>query len=64
MANQPGVVLTAGDFQALAVLRSMRRQGVPVVVVDHEHGICRYSRFKQRVYKAPPLPKTEPMPHS
>ena len=54
MGNQAGVVLTASDFQALAALRSLGRNGVPVVVIDHEHGICRYSRFKHRVYKAPP----------
>ncbi len=54
MTDKPGVVLTAGDFQALAVLRSMSRRGIPVLVADHEHNICRYSRFRHRTAKAPP----------
>ncbi|PON16462.1 ATP-grasp domain-containing protein [Candidatus Entotheonella serta] len=46
-------MITGGDFQGLAILRSLRGHGVPTFVIDHEHCISRYSRDLQRFAKAP-----------
>ncbi len=53
MSTPPGVVITGGDFQGLAILRSLRRYGVPTLVIDHEHCISRYSRDLQRFVRSP-----------
>ncbi len=53
MSTPPGAVITGGDFQGLAILRSLRSHGVPTFVIDHEHCISRYSRDLQRFAKAP-----------
>lgn len=53
MQTEPGVVLTGGDFQGLAALRAFSRRNIPVVVLDHEHCISRYSRHKHRFIRAP-----------
>jgi predicted ATP-grasp superfamily ATP-dependent carboligase len=49
-----GVVITEGDFQGLAVLRSLARQGIPTIVIDHEPCITRYSRFHRKFVRSPP----------
>jgi D-aspartate ligase len=49
-----GVLVTGGDFQALAVLRTLTTKGIPVVMIDHEQCIGKYSRFPKRFFKAPP----------
>ncbi|ETX05762.1 carboxylate--amine ligase [Candidatus Entotheonella palauensis] len=53
MSTPPGAVITSGDFQGLAILRSLRGHRIPTVVIDHEHCISRYSRDLQRFAKAP-----------
>lgn len=53
MSNPPGVVITGGDFQGLAILRSLSGYGIPTLVIDHEHCISRYSRDLQRFAKSP-----------
>ncbi len=53
MSTPPGVVITGGDFQGLAILRSLRSHGIPTLVIDHEHCVSRYSRDLQRFVKAP-----------
>lgn len=58
-----GVVLTGGDFQALAVLRTLARKSIPVVMLEHDHCISRYSVFKKRLLKAPPLAEHEAYAH-
>lgn len=50
-----GAVLTGGDFQALAALRTLAKKNIPVVLLEHEHGIARYSNYKKRVLKSPPV---------
>jgi len=39
-----GAVAIGSDFQTLGVVRSLRERNVPVFLVEHEHGIARYSR--------------------
>lgn len=43
--SAPGAVVVGGDYQGLAIARSLGRRGVDVVVVDDEHSISRYSRY-------------------
>ena len=50
-----GAVITGGDFQALGVVRTLGRKGIPVFVLDSDHGICRFSKYKSQYIKSPPL---------
>ena len=52
--HSTGVVLTGGDFMALGVLRTLARKKIPVVLLEHEHSISRYSVCPKRVLKSPP----------
>ena len=54
-----GAVITGGDFQGLGVLRSLARKGIPVILLDNDHCISRYSRFKKRLIKSPHLAEAE-----
>jgi D-aspartate ligase len=40
-----GAIVIGGDYQGLGIVRSLGRHGVPVVVIDDEHSIARYSRY-------------------
>jgi len=41
---ESGVLILGGDFQALGAARSLSKEGVPVILVDDEPNIARYSR--------------------
>jgi D-aspartate ligase len=45
--NRAGVVLLGSDFKALAAVRSLRRLGVPAVLVDNQPRAAWYSRYVQ-----------------
>ncbi|HLJ04495.1 MAG TPA: ATP-grasp domain-containing protein [Solirubrobacteraceae bacterium] len=47
-ASAPGAVVVGGDYQGLAIARSLGRRGVDVVVVDDELSISRFSRYVSR----------------
>lgn len=53
MSNKIGAVIAGGDFQALGVLRTLAGKGIPVILLDHELCISRYSRFQKKFYKSP-----------
>ena len=55
MKNQIGVILTGGDFQALGAIRTLARKGIPVIVLDSDFCISKYSRFVKKIFKAPRL---------
>jgi len=59
MMNSIGAVITGGDFQALGVLRTLARKDIPVILVDNEHCISRYSRFRKKLFKSPPPSEEE-----
>lgn len=40
-----GAVVIGGDYQGLAIVRSLGRHGVPTCVVDDERSIARFSRY-------------------
>lgn len=53
MENRTGVILTGGDFQGLGVLRTLGEKGIPIVLIDHEHCIGKYSKYSKKFFKAP-----------
>jgi D-aspartate ligase len=53
MTDKPGAVITGGDFQGLGVVRTLGRKGIPVLLLDSDHCIGRYSRFTKKFVKAP-----------
>jgi len=53
MVNKIGAVIAGGDFQGLGVLRSLGRKGIPIILLDHDHCIARYSKFKKRFFRSP-----------
>lgn len=59
MSKKIGAVLTGGDFQGLGVLRSLARKGVPILLLDSQYCIGRYSRYKKRFVKSPHPSETE-----
>ena len=50
-----GALVVGGDFHGLAIVRSLGRRGIPVVVVDNEHSIARFSRYTTHYLKVPGL---------
>jgi D-aspartate ligase len=53
MQEKVGVVITGGDFQALGVLRSLAKRDIPIIMLDCDHCISKYSRFKKRFFRSP-----------
>jgi predicted ATP-grasp superfamily ATP-dependent carboligase len=51
----PGGVVLGGDYQGLAIARSLGRHGIPVCVVDDEISIARTSRFVGQVVRVQDL---------
>jgi hypothetical protein len=51
----PGAVVLGGDFNGLAIARSLGRRGVPVCVIDDERSIARASRYATHAVRVPPL---------
>jgi D-aspartate ligase len=43
--SEVGGVVIGGDFQGLAIARSLGRRGFPVCIIDDERSIARYSRY-------------------
>ena len=53
MSRRIGTVITGGDFQALGVLRSLAKKEIPVVLLDSDHCIGRFSRYKHTFLRSP-----------
>jgi len=53
MTNKPGAVITGGDFQGLGVLRTLAQKDIPIILLDSDHCISKYSRFKKKFIKSP-----------
>jgi predicted ATP-grasp superfamily ATP-dependent carboligase len=51
----PGAVVLGGDFNGLAVVRSLGRRGIPVCVIDDERSIARASRYATHAVDVPSL---------
>jgi D-aspartate ligase len=50
-----GAVVIGGDYQGLAIARSLGRHGVPVLIVDDERSIGRFSRYTACAVRVPDL---------
>jgi predicted ATP-grasp superfamily ATP-dependent carboligase len=48
-------VVIGGDYQGLGIVRSLGRHGVPVLVLDDERSIARYSRYATAAVKVADL---------
>lgn len=47
----PGAIVVGGDYQGLAIVRSLGTRGIRVCVVDDEHSISRFSRYCRQFVK-------------
>lgn len=45
-----GAVVVGGDYQGLGIVRSLGRRGIPVLVVDDEPSVARFSRYTQQTF--------------
>lgn len=54
-----GAVIIGGDFQGLGIARNLAPLGVPVIIVDPDFCIGRFSKFVQKCYRCPPLTDIE-----
>lgn len=50
-AGAVGAVVVGGDYQGLGIVRSLGRHGIPVVVIDDEPSISRFSRYTWRTVR-------------
>jgi D-aspartate ligase len=53
--HTPGGIVLGGDYQGLAIVRSLGRAGVPVCVVDDEPSVGRRSRYASLAVRVPGL---------
>jgi D-aspartate ligase len=53
--NQIGAVVVGGDHPGLAIARSLGRRGIPVVVIDDQYSISKFSKYVTRVERVPNL---------
>jgi predicted ATP-grasp superfamily ATP-dependent carboligase len=51
--GQPGAIILGGAYGALAVARSLGRQGIPVWLVGADSALPRLSRYVRRVFAQP-----------
>jgi len=51
--EEVGAVIMGGDFQALGVLRTFAKKGIPVIMLDSDRCIGKYSRFKKKFFRSP-----------
>ena len=55
MNKKIGALITGGDFQALGAIRTLGRKGIPIVVIDSDFCISKYSKFVGKTFRAPQL---------
>ena len=51
--NKKGAIIIEGHVQGLANTRSLGEAGIPVIIVDKENCIARYSKYCRGFYKCP-----------
>jgi predicted ATP-grasp superfamily ATP-dependent carboligase len=59
MTEKIGAVITGGDFQGLGVLRTLARRNIPLILLDSDHNISRYSKYKKKFFWSPKPSSTE-----
>jgi D-aspartate ligase len=55
VVQRPGAIVIGGHFQGLGVIRALGRLKVPVVLMDQEPCMARYSRYIYKYFKCPPV---------
>lgn len=53
MHKKVGALITGGDFQALGVLRTLAKKDIPVIMLDSDYCIGKYSKFKKKFFRSP-----------
>jgi predicted ATP-grasp superfamily ATP-dependent carboligase len=48
-----GAVIIGGDFQGLAILRSLAKRHIPMCLLDHELCISRFSKYPKKFIRCP-----------
>ena len=51
--GKAGAVIIGGTFQALGIVRSLGKRGIPIYVLDNRHNIARFSKYKKKFLKCP-----------
>ena len=51
--NRPGVVVIEGHVQGLANTRLLGQAGIPVIVIDKDNCVAKYSKYCKAFYKCP-----------
>ena len=59
MNKKVGAVVTGGDFQGLGVLRTLAKKDIPILLLDSQYCIGKYSRFEKKFLKSPHPSETE-----
>ena len=54
MNNKSGALVIGGHFQGLGVVRALAKKNIPIVVIDHEPCLSRFSKYVWRFWKCPP----------
>jgi predicted ATP-grasp superfamily ATP-dependent carboligase len=53
LKNKPGVVVIEGHVQGLANTRLLGQSGIPVIVIDKDDCVAKYSKYCKAFYKCP-----------
>ena len=53
LKNKPGVVVIEGHVQGLANTRLLGQAGIPVIVIDKDNCVAKYSKYCKAFYKCP-----------
>src|SRR5512146_306752 len=53
--NHIGALVVGGDHPGLGVARSLGRRGIPVIVIDDQLSVSKYSKFVQKVIRVPDI---------
>jgi D-aspartate ligase len=53
--GQIGAVVVGGDHPGLAIARSLGRRGIPVVVIDDQYSISKFSKYVTRIERVSDL---------
>ena len=54
-----GAVIIGGDFQGLGIIHNLAGLGIPIIVVDPDFCISKFSKYVQKCYKSPQLTDIE-----
>lgn len=57
--KEKGVIIIEGHVQGLANLRSLGKKGIPVIVIDKEDCIARYSKYCKKFFQCPDFKSDE-----